>query len=256
MGTLRSFVSRAVAATPLAYWPVTVKAGPAAGARWTLMPFSQNWRGEGENDVARGLALLAKVEGAACWDFGAHFGIHTVGMAMQVGPQGEVAAFEPDSVAFKRLSYHVRINRLRNVRLHRMAVSNRTGTENLVEVLAWGSASSHFRYEDEPISQHDVLVSVATVKADDLVSAGKIRLPDLIKVDVQGHGAKALEGARNSIGKAMPIIVFSGHSSWELAETRALLEPLGYAAFSLAGAPLEWPDLGSDPCILRALGGK
>jgi len=248
---IRTFVSRAVSVTPLAYWPVTVRAGPAKGARWTLAPFSHNWRSGGEEDARAGLAALGRVDGAVCWDFGAHFGIHTVGMAMQVGPQGEVASFEPDPVAFKRLRYHVGINGLRHVRLYQAAASNKAGTLPLINNHGLGSAFSHFQYEDEDVSARTPLVPVVTVAADDLVAGGGIRLPNLIKLDVQGHGAQALRGSIRSIGKSLPVIVFSNHSQWELEGVQALLSPLGYSAFSFAGDPIPWDGLYTQSAILR-----
>ncbi|MGA3309579.1 MAG: FkbM family methyltransferase [Xanthobacteraceae bacterium] len=249
MHSIRTLLSRAVSATPLAYWPVTVRSGPATGAKWTLAPFSHNWRSGGEKDTEVALAVLGEVRRAVCWDFGAHFGIHTVAMAMQIGPEGQVASFEPDPVAFRRLSYHVRINKLNNVRLHQAAVSNRTGTSSLINSHGLGSACSHFQYEDEQVSQATRLVSVRTVVMDELVSSGQVRLPDLIKIDVQGHGAKALQGAMQSVAAKLPIIVFSNHSQWELEGMRALLEPLGYVAMSFAGAPIGWDGLNFESAV-------
>jgi FkbM family methyltransferase len=248
---LRTFVSRLLGATPLAYWPVTVRSGPAKGARWTLLPCSHNWRAGGEEDSKVGLAALDRIDGAVCWDLGAHFGIHTVGMAMQVGPQGQVASFEPDPVAFERLRYHVAINGLRNVRLYQAAASNKAGTLPLINSHGLGSAFSHFQYEDEQVSAQTPLIPVATVAADDLVANGEIRLPNLIKLDVQGHGAQALQGSIRSIGKSLPVIVFSNHSQWELEGVRALLEPLGYAAFSFSGEPISWDGLYAQSAVLR-----
>src|SRR5262249_23448178 len=128
----RTLIARAIAVTPMAFFPVRVRFGPAKGAKWTLVPFSYNWRRGGENDLAPGLLRLPSISGAVCWDFGAHFGIHTVGMAMQVGPAGQVVSFEPDPAAFCRLKYHVQINRLSNVVLFQAAVSNKAGSMKLI----------------------------------------------------------------------------------------------------------------------------
>jgi hypothetical protein len=75
MNTLEMLAARAktiyvlargiLAATPLAYFPVRVRKGPAKGARWTLLPFSANWRkGGGEQDVACALKYLKFIKGA------------------------------------------------------------------------------------------------------------------------------------------------------------------------------------------------
>src|SRR4051812_26846547 len=125
-------LSRLAAATPIGLFPVRVRAGLAKGARWTAAPFSANWRlGGAEGDVAAALAYLDQPCGAVFWDFGAHFGIHTVGIAMKTGPSGEVVAFEPDPVAFARLTRHVRMNRLTNVILVPAAASRVRGEDIL-----------------------------------------------------------------------------------------------------------------------------
>jgi FkbM family methyltransferase len=236
---LRTWLSQIIAATPLGYFPVRVRSGPAKGAKWTLAPFSHNWRCGGENIIEPALSLLPNRNGRVCWDFGAHFGIHTVGMAMQVGSAGEVVSFEPDPIAFLRLKYHVKINRLNNVRLYQAAASKMSGRLRLITDRALGSSSSHFQYEDEPMSEQTPTEEVEAVSADELVCRGEIRSPDLIKVDVEGHGAKALEGSVRSILEKWPIIIFSNHSPWELEGVRKLLEPF-YSVFSLQGTPISW----------------
>lgn len=239
----RVFLSRAIAATPLAFFPTHVRRGPARGAKWTLAPFSSNWRLGGENDLEAGLSRLAIKVGAVCWDFGAHFGIHTVGMAMQVGESGQVCSFEPDPVAFRRLEYHVRINNLQNVALFQAAASNTQEAKDLIITSGQGSSYSHFRYEDEEISSVTQVLKVLTVVPDQLVSNGVIRLPDLIKVDVEGHGAKALAGSLESIASNRPIIIFSGHSPWEVEGAQTLLSPFGYEPYRLTGDRTTWDAL-------------
>jgi len=237
---LRTIFSKVLRGTPLSYLPVTVRKGPAKGARWTLLPFSHNWRNGGEQDVQSGLKLAGDLQGRVCWDFGAHFGIHTVGMAMLVGDRGQVASFEPDEVAFRRLQHHVKLNGFSNVRLFQAGVSDHAGRERLIVSEKLGSSCSHFRCEDEPQPKNEQTAVVATVVADDLVATGMIRLPDVIKVDVQGHGAKALAGSLKSIRQKRPIIIFSNHSQWELADTRRLLQPLGYRLRTPEGAAVDW----------------
>jgi FkbM family methyltransferase len=170
-------------------------------------------------------------------------------MAMQVGSAGQVVSFEPDSTAFRRLKYHVQINSLSNVLLFQAAASNKTGSAHLIVNHGMGSSFSHLRYEDEPVSKRTPTKGVAAVAVDELVSRGLIRHPDLIKVDVQGHGAKALEGCIRSITSTWPIIIFSNHSVWELEGTRKLLEPF-YSVCSLSGNSIPWENLNVETGIL------
>jgi FkbM family methyltransferase len=170
-------------------------------------------------------------------------------MAMRIGPAGQVVSFEPDPAAFLRLKYHVQINCLTNVLLFQAAASNKTGPMNLIVTHGLGSTFSHLRYEDEPMSELTPTRAVAAIATDELVSGGMIRPPDLIKVDVQGHGAKALEGSLKSIRMTWPIIIFSNHSPWELNETRKLLEPF-YSVCSLTRNPIPWETLNVETGLL------
>lgn len=240
-------------ASPLRYWPVTVRAGLAKGARWTAFPFSSNWRLGGETDLAEFVHSVGGVSGLNCWDLGAHFGIHTVGLARAAGSKGEVAGFEPDPVAFRKLARHVRMNGLANVRLFQAAASNRDGRIELIVSGGLGSTVTHARYEEEKPSLGTQIFDAPSVRLDTLVARSEIRLPDLIKVDVEGHGAKAIAGAMDSISASLPAIVFSVHSPDEWRDTGALLQPLGYAAVSASGQDVDWgTDPGACTVVMRA----
>lgn len=235
---LRTAASRILSATPLSYFPVRVRSGLAKGARWTLLPFSTNWRfGGSEKDVEIAASRLAAVTGAVFWDFGAHFGIHTVGMALQVGPSGEVAAFEPNAVAFQRLRYHVSVNELSNVKLFQAAVSSSTGFMS-VPVPRFGA--SMLRLSEEESRRHSKYSTIKTIAVDDLVKSGELRLPDLIKIDIEGYGPQAIAGCLESLRRAQPLIVYSNHSDDERVGVASLLEPLGYTVSRLTGEPGSW----------------
>lgn len=239
----RRLLSAAVANSPLQYWPVSVRAGLARGARWTVAPFSTNWRHGGEVDVAAALALLPQARGAVCWDVGAHFGIHTVGLAMQVGAEGRVCAFEPDSVAFARLQRHVRMNRLGNVRLFPLAASDHDGDLEMIVSGGLGSTVTHVRYHDEPITPETPKLVARAARLDTLVSAAEIPVPDLVKIDVEGHGGRTIEGALHTISERKPVIVLSVHSGPEWEQARASLMPLGYSGRYADGRVCRWEDV-------------
>ena len=246
---LKSLAVAALGASPLQYWPVTVRAGLAKGARWTAFPFSANWRQGGEPDLGDVVRAIGGVDGMSCWDLGAHFGIHTVGLACAAGSEGEVAAVEPDPVAFRKLMRHVRMNELRNVKTFQAAASRVDGSIELIVAGGLGSTVTHARYEGEVPSESTRRFNSPSIRLDTLVARSEVRLPDLIKVDVEGHGAKAIEGAIDSIAKSLPVIVFSVHSPHEWRDTAALLEPLSYTAASTANRKVDW-EADPGPCTL------
>ena len=96
MTTFKSRLSYWLGNSPICLIPVRIRAGIAKGARWTLLPHSAYWRHQGEGDVDAVAATLGPLTGQCFWDLGAHFGLYTVGLAIQVGPSGQVASFEPD----------------------------------------------------------------------------------------------------------------------------------------------------------------
>lgn len=235
--------------TPVGLFPVRVRTGPAKGARWTLGPFSANWRhGGAEEDVEAGSRYLGDLAGKVFWDFGAHFGIHTVGKALQVGPTGQVASFEPDPVAFSRLKRHVQMNKLANVVLFQAAASSKNSESKFFLLDGGGTSSSHFAFHDGHEPSHEPFLMVRTLQADSLLASGSIRAPDLIKVDVQGHGHEALAGAAKAIAAHLPVVVFSNHSWEELAGVQRIMEPLGYEPKDFNGGAVPWPDV--TECIL------
>ncbi|HEX3655047.1 MAG TPA: FkbM family methyltransferase [Pirellulales bacterium] len=216
-------------------FPVRIRSGLAKGARWTAFPVSGYWRGNVERDIEDAIRQYVQ-PGAACWDLGTHFGIYTLGMALRVGPAGQVAGFEPSPMAFAKCSRHVRMNRITNVKLFNAAVSNISRTGQMILAGGDWAATSHLPLEDQDWRDMQFgeasarRVDVQELKLDDLVDSGQIRAPDFIKVDVEGHGAKALAGALRAIARARPVIAMSFHSSWELDGTREALLPLGYSA--------------------------
>jgi len=207
-----------------------------------MAPHSQYWRVTdwSDNEVVTASQLLPSISGAVFWDIGAHFGIHTVGMAMQVGPAGQVVAVEPDATSFRRLNTHLRMNRITNVVAVWAAASDATGSATLGGGKP-GSSQTRLGAGEG--------VNVTTVRLDDLVAQGRVRPPDLVKVDVEGHGAAVVAGAVNSIATSRPIIAFSGHTPEEVAGTRRVLEPLGYRPFRINGEATAWD--GDTQFILR-----
>ena len=222
------FLDRFLALTRLQNWPVRVRAGVAAGARWTLYPWSAYWRGTQEPAMHETLARFGDIEGWSCWDLGAHFGIYSVGLARQVGPTGEVAAFEPNPVSFERLERHRHMNGLPWLKTFKAAVSDHAGTANLLTYGDLRSTTTHLAYENETGGDITQPVAVRTVVLDELVAAGQLRAPDFIKVDVEGHAHHALAGARRTVTTRRPLLIVAFHSEAEAQGVFDLLAPLGY----------------------------
>lgn len=216
--------------------PVVVRRGLAKGAWWSAYPSSAYWRlGGNAPEVETALRRHAVKPGGVFWDLGAHFGIHAVGMARLLGPDGRVEAFEPDPVSRRRLAWHRRINRLPTLRIHAAAVSDRSGTARLCHYEDLGSTTSHLPYPGEPL---DGVASceVQTVAPDDLVAAGVLRPPDFVKIDVEGHGHAALAGMRATLETHRPGLIVGIHHEPEYRASLSLLGTFGYSLEALGDA--------------------
>ena len=111
------------------------------------------------------------------------------------------------------------------------------------------STSAHLPYENETWNEAIPSFEVQLRPLDELVKTGEIRPPDFIKVDVEGHGHKALAGAAHTLEIHRPIIMMGFHSETEVTETKRLLEPLGYRFNPIN--PLATPDCIGWDYILR-----
>jgi FkbM family methyltransferase len=219
--------------TGLQYLPVRARAGLIRGSRWTLCPFTSYWRGTSDREAVRWVDRFVRPGGVA-WDLGAHFGLYTVGMATRVGAAGQIVAIEPDPSAYARCCRHVRMNRLEWVRVFPVAASSTNGSIALVFDEAPGSPSSRVTHVT------GAGLTLPCARLDDLAKKEGLRAPDFIKVDVENHGAEALNGAMDTLASARPSLLMSFHSADELAGTKAILAPLGYTVLSLEGAPVDW----------------
>ena len=71
-------------------------------------------------------------------------------------------------------------------------------------------------------------VSVPVAKLDTLVSAGTIRPPDLIKIDVEGHEVAVLRGMMNQLEGKQPALLIEVLSLGAAYEVDRLTRPFGY----------------------------
>lgn len=226
--------------TRLGWLPVRVRGGVNRGHWWTLYPHSAYWRGDFEPEVQAAITRFGPGAGGCAWDLGAHFGFYTLALARAVGAAGAVVAVEPDRASFRRLAWHLRLNRLRHVRLLPRAASARTGREYLVQSEGSGATTSHLAYPGEAVRPDTPGTWIDTFALDDLRMEPGFRPPEFIKVDVEGHGTAALQGAHATLAQARPRLLISLHSPEETNGTAALLEPLGYRPHDLTGQRVAW----------------
>ena len=148
------------------------------------------------------LELLRPIVVNTIHDIGANVGSWTL-LAKAVHPFARVEAFEPLNDHAEKFERQTKT--LGGIRLHRMALGSHNG-EGTMNVADFSDASSLL-----PFAQGDGLRElrrerVTVRRLDDLVGAGKIPSPDLIKLDVQGYELEVLRGARDTLGRTRAVI--------------------------------------------------
>jgi FkbM family methyltransferase len=237
---------RDFAGATLGQLPVRVRAGAARGARWTLFPWTSYWKGTHEPAMQAAVESLGDISGWACWDLGAHFGLYSVALALRTGPTGEVAAFEPNPGSFGRLQRHARMNGLSWLKAHECAVSDEVGRSQLLNNGDKGTTSAHLLYDGEDAAAAGKGLGIRTVRLDDEVEAGRLRAPQFIKVDVEGHGHRALRGMARTLSRARPQLIVALHSDAEARGVLAVLDPLGYSREAVGAPPDSTSLIGAD----------
>ena len=167
-------------------------------------------------------------------DIGAHIGYHTLLLSRKVGKEGRVIAFEPWPENFRVLAENVRLNGCGNVALVNKAVLAHTGRV-------------HFGKDNE-----DPLSSVPSVRSEgvevECVSFDDFRKESLpggpvhfIKIDAEGAELAILEGMRNFLKEASPLLLVELHGFGKLGEAHPALCFLREAGFLVdyVGTPGE-----------------
>lgn len=232
---------------PIAHLPVKVSKGIAQGARWSLFPWTSYWRGTHEPEVQQRIVdLVPDWTGKHVWDLGSHYGLYAVGLALRVGPRGSVAAFEPNPHSHARLLMHARRNQLQNLKAYPCAVSDVAGIQRLFLYEGLETTTSHLAYAGETWNESIPTLDISSVRLDDLVAKREIAKPDFIKVDVEGHGAKALAGALNTLSQSRPTLLVGFHSDDEVNGVLAILNPLRYHVTPVLSEAPASPTSGHD----------
>lgn len=141
--------------------------------------------------------------GMVVFDLGAHHGFYTLLAANLVGPTGKVIAFEPSPSERRKLIWHIRLNRCRQVKVEPFAVSDSEGTMKLY-LTKDNSANSLSTPEISPVVSE---VTVQVTSLDKYCKCNDINRIDLIKMDVEGAELLVLQGAQWVLSALRPVII-------------------------------------------------
>ena len=210
--------------------------------------------------------------GTVAIDVGANIGHHTVVMSKQVGPAGQVLAFEPQQLVHRVLESNLALNQCANARAYRCALGAADGEATMApldyEHEAWNVGGLGISTRGGELDAAAGGQVVKVMRLDDVAAGLDV---DFIKCDAQGFDYEVLKGAQALLARCKPIIVVEvaplamlGGTGVYL-EMYAMLERLGYllldpsrpdpkqAPRRWSGVPEEWDVLAMQPHHLERL---
>jgi FkbM family methyltransferase len=184
-------------------------------------------------------------------DCGAHKGWHTFPMAEIVGKSGRVHAFEAIPSLINELKEEIARRKLTQIELHGQAVSSAPGKAQF----AWiknGEGLSGLRDRDVSghVSNPDVEHLTVPVTTIDSLPASTLDRWRFCKLDIEGAELDALRGARKSLLRHRPVLVFENgrgvaakYFGYSRDEYFDFFRGIGYVQFDLFGqdfGPDQW----------------
>jgi FkbM family methyltransferase len=213
---------------------LTVPFGINRGRRWLRgAANAPEWMGLYELRKQRALRRLVAPGMTVC-DIGANAGFYTLGLARLVGEHGRVLAFEPLPRNLAKIREHLSLNRVTNVTLSNCALSNVTAA------LQFSEGDSDFTGR---ISAEAGDLEVQAIRLDQFLAERSLSDPALLKIDVEGAEARVLQGAKELMLRAHPIIVLALHGAGQKVECFEILRSFGYSVCGLTGKAIANPEI-------------
>jgi FkbM family methyltransferase len=159
-------------------------------------------------------------------DIGANVGVYSLSFASIFK---SIVAFEPHPVTKKVLDLNIDINKIKNVIVSSFALSNRSGFSVLVDDLENTGAA---KLNDNSVKNdfsYDVEVKLASDAVIDIL--GFSSPISLIKLDVEGHELKVIDGLKKILEGHCPVLAFEANSPVVNKEILIVLKQLGYKKF-------------------------
>lgn len=173
------------------------------------LPASISLRLRGERSVRRAFGLHAPADlitslvppGRNAVDVGANRGVYAYWIAKRAT---EVDAFEPQP----DLARYIRRARLRNVRVHEIALSDQAGTAQMLVPSSDDGLARLASSDANDAVPAQVELGPTTELSVKTLTLDSFRLPDVgfLKIDVEGHELAVLRGADQTIATSRPVV--------------------------------------------------
>jgi len=197
--------------------------------------------------AAHPAALARLARGAVAIDIGANLGEWTLPFAAAVGRGGHVVAIEPAPGSAAALAKTLAANALGQAELVRCALGDADGAADFAVPLVTSARSDTGTARIGPAMTGHETLRVALRRLDSLVDERGLGRIDLIKIDVEGHERRVLDGGATTLARFRPALVIeTGHEAE--GDRAAIHDRLGGLGYRMLGvlldhgmADADWP---------------
>lgn len=179
-----------------------------------------------------------ELQAKTVYDIGAYEGVMTLFFARAVGIDGRVIAFEPNPANRSRLRENIALNDLKNTTIVDIAVADKCGNAELaIRDSEYATGSIDPFIKAQILGERGKLIHVAMDTLDNIVVSRQLRLPDFVKIDVEGYEWNVLNGMTQILEKARPDIFIELHGAGRQQKIRnarmvmELMRDSGYAIY-------------------------
>lgn len=164
-------------------------------------------------------------------DIGAFIGTHTLALAdIKNKGNGKVYSFEPQPWACNNIKESIKKNKIKNVKLFNVALSNENGYIQFCSDRTGGSTIC--TEKQKKLNTWDDVYKIKMKTLDSL----NIKNISIMKVDVEGHEMAVLEGALNTIQREKPkILIEIWNRERRKKEFMAFMKKINYSVKRISG---------------------
>jgi FkbM family methyltransferase len=217
-------------AAPEDFTEVTVAAGGLAGTKLLLDMQTEKdyWLGTYEMDLQQAIQDWVR-PGMVAYDVGANIGYVSLLLAKRVGGSGQVISFEPLPRNQERLQKNLVLNAKLKASLVGKAVAAKAGKSSFLVHSSGGMGKLQGSLGKS--ANFETKIEVNTIALDDFVYEEKNAAPYIVKIDIEGGEADALNGMRRLLSEFKPILLIELHGHEAAEATWNILTEANYSLF-------------------------
>jgi len=206
---------------------------------WDEVPNSIWWHGTSYEQ--KGSDFLRKIlrPGMVFLDVGAHVGYYSLLAVSELGGQIHVHAFEPVDNTHRAFCENVERNRLQNIRVNKLIVSDTRSPQSIYVHESWNSGVSSIFFREGSTCRPE---EVESITLDAYCARENLARVDVIKLDVEGHELSVLKGAVETLAQRRPVLLMEvkdealGEAHVSRAALYDFLAGAGYQAYAITNA--------------------